>query len=199
MKWTAILVFACIVTPLAAERERLQIVKPGGRIVATIDGERSRVVITSTIDELLGEANAHLTLIHNHPGSVGLSGADLEQLTKRGVDRIVAVGADSSRYEARRGPAFDADAFIAWQYRAAESAVRAFVSRVYREPQEPLDVARSVPHLTAIVLRNIGVLEYEVRLAHAQLEAERRYFFQFSRVVAHATARFAHSGDDGGR
>ena len=189
MKWTLMLGFATFAVPVAAQPEQLQVTAPGGTIVATVSGERSRVRIPPAIDELLRQPDAHLTLIHNHPGGDGLSGADLDQLTKPGVDWVVAVGADRSRYAAARGPAFNPEAFIAWQYQVAESEVRSALAHVYWEANDRLDPVRFIPHMTATVLRNVGAIEYDMRPAYRQLEAEYRYFAVFGRVTSNATAR----------
>src|SRR5262245_18116684 len=186
MRWTIMFAVAAWMTSHAVEpgNERLQIATADGTIVQTIDGNRQSVPIDPATDALLRAPDAHLTLRHNHPNSVGLSAEDLDQLEKAGVDWIVAVGADGSRYAAKRGAAFSASL-----YTDAEMAVRAELRRSYRESYEGLDVSRYVPHLIATVLRNIVALEYRVALASEQLDVQLRYFTLFSLVVAYATAR----------
>src|SRR5262249_31714163 len=156
-----------------------------GTIIRTIDGNHQSVTIDAATDALLRAPDAHLTLTHNHPNSVGLSAEDLEQLTKPGVEWTVAVGADGSRYAAKRGAARDADAFSAWLY-TGETAVRAELRRNYHESYRDLDVGRYAPHLTTTVLRNVGALEYRVTLSLQQIDAQLHYFMPFSRVVAYA-------------
>ena len=190
MEWMVVLVMAAWMTPLATEPEKewLQIATADGTIIQTIDGSRHSVSIDPATDTLLRVPDAHLTLTHNHPNSAGLSAADIDQLTKAGVDWIVAVGADGSRYAAKRG-ALNADALSASLYTAAEMAVRAELRRNYHESHDGLDVSRYVPHLIATVLKNIGALQYRVTLSRELLDAHLHYFTLFSRVVAYATAR----------
>ena len=51
-------------------------------------------------------------LVHNHPSSVGLSAADIGQLSKPGVAAIVAIGHDGSVFVASAGRAMNR---ISWK------------------------------------------------------------------------------------
>jgi hypothetical protein len=158
MKWTATLMLLAMPTTIAAQRERLEVIANDGTVVATLDGNQSSVRIDPATDDLLRQPERHLTLMHNHPHSVGLSGADLSQLSKPGVERIVAVGADGSRYEAERGQRFDVQHFMTRQYEVAEASVRAGVAHMDRRSGTPVPVERLAPHLTAFArhCRNAG-------------------------------------------
>ena len=49
------------------------------------------MVLAPTVDTLLLQPGARITIVHTHPDSVGLSVLDLLQLAKPGVAAIVAI------------------------------------------------------------------------------------------------------------
>jgi hypothetical protein len=187
-----ILFLLVMTAPVAAERERLEVIAPSGRILAAVDGDESSVEIRASVDHLLWQPDAHLTLTHNHPHGVGLSGDDLEQLVKPGVDRIVAVGTDGSRYEAARGPRFAVRDFLGWQYPHAFRRVHAEIALVYRPTgSSSFDLAWFAPHLAALALRDIGVLDYHATLGLEFFNAQCRYMLPLRRAAAAAAAELA--------
>jgi hypothetical protein len=143
-------------------------------VLATIEGDASSAAIGSALDLVLHRPDAHVRLTHNHPKNTGLSADDVEQLSKAGVDSIEAVGADGSRYDARRGPQFDGDSLCAWQYRLAYAEV-AERMRIAKGAHD-VDLDRYVEHLVTVALHKAGIITY-------------RFDFAIERARAYARSR----------
>jgi hypothetical protein len=109
-----------------AEVERLLVVDAAGGVLATVDGRESRVVLPEAVNRALNDPSRRLTLIHNHPSSSSFSAADLAQLGKPGVARLIVLGHDGSVYEAAAGLRYDAKALQRDFYdRLLDGSVRA--------------------------------------------------------------------------
>lgn len=178
MTRTMLFLIAVAATPSGLQ-ERAQIIAPDGTILATIGGDESSVRLDAAVDALLRQTDVQLRVTHNHPSSHGLSGADLEQLAKGGVDVIEAVGADGSRYEAMRGSCFDANRLIASQYAIVEAAVTRFLSQTRRASDDRAEIDAHVAHLVALALEKARVIQYRSRLAQARAASYRRYGVMF--------------------
>src|SRR5262249_45818716 len=111
-------------------------------------------------------AGSGVTLIHNHPGSAGLSADDLSHLAKPGVATVVAIGHDGSIYMAAAGPAFDRVQFEPMQY----AKVRGSVDQQLKAECALLSIRPAVAdmhraHVVSRALAKAGVIEYEFVLA----------------------------------
>ena len=189
MNRTILVVIASAAAATAAAQERLQIVAPDGAVVATVDGDASSVALDASVDTVLRRPDSHLRLIHNHPNSRGLSGADLEQLTKPGVEAIEAVGADGSRYEASRGPAFDARRLLGWQYRVAEAAVIRHLGDARGGSVHGADIDAHIAHVIAVALEKAQVIRYRSSLARPRAASYERYRVLLGHAAELAAAR----------
>jgi hypothetical protein len=169
-------------------RERLAAVAPDGTVLAVLDGSASSVTVARDLDVLLQYPDAHIRLTHNHPASTGLSGADLEQLTKPGVDAIEAVGVDGSRYQAARGSHFDPLHFERDQYRPAADEI----TRNLRGAKASADVLGADAHhahLTAIALHKAGIIVYRAELSADRASSYERHRALFGRATEAACVR----------
>ena len=173
MEWTLVVLIVMQSPPIQTQ-ERLVALDPAGHVVVVIVGDESHVQIGPVVDEPLRQPNAHLRLTHNHPKSRGLSADDVEQLLKAGVDSIEAVGADGSRYEARRGPAFDGDSLCAWQYRFALAEVAERLRNA--KGTHHVDLDGYAEHLVTVALHKAGIIAY-------------RFEFPIDRETAYARSR----------
>jgi len=72
--------------------ERLVVIATDGRVLAVADGRSDTVLIPEPLLPLLESPAMRVVLAHNHPANTSLSGADLEMLDHRGVERVVALG-----------------------------------------------------------------------------------------------------------
>src|SRR5262245_35137020 len=128
--------------------ERLLVVGSDGVILGEASGDENDVLLPEAMAELLSTGRVRATLVHNHPGGVSLSGTDLAQLAKPGVDRVIAVGPDGSVFEASAGARFNAVTFNALYGRVLAEAS----ARVSREAQrDGMDLARLYPNLCHLV------------------------------------------------
>jgi hypothetical protein len=175
------------------DHERLIAIAADGSVLATIDGDAASAAIGAALDTLLRRPDAHVRLTHNHLRSTSLSGADLEQLTKPGVDAIEAVGWDGSRYEARRGPRFDALRFERDQFRTAADEVDRQL-RGARTPDERRGIDAHHAHLTAIALHKAGVIVYRAELSAERSTSYERHRIVFGRATEAAWARLRAPG-----
>lgn len=73
----------------------------GHELFRKTSNQRAAVYFSGREVQAFADPSRRLELVHNHPGSRSLSGADLELGTRPGIARIVAVGHDGSRYSAR--------------------------------------------------------------------------------------------------
>src|SRR5262245_35125573 len=171
----------------ASATERLLAVTRDGRRIASRDGSRQHVPLGAEFDQQLLTAGAGITLVHNHPGSVGLSADDLLQLAKAGVVAVIAIGHDGSVYMAAAGPRFDRDRFEDLQY----APVRAEVERKLREARASAAIAPAVSdayqaHVVSLALAKAHVIEYRATLA-----PDRKGGYDRARVVLGPAAETA--------
>lgn len=159
--------------------ERLLAVARSGDVIARLDGGAHHVLLGVEIDTHLRSAGSDLTLIHNHPASVGLSADDLSQLAKPGVFAVVAIGHDGSIYIAAAGRRFDRLLFEPTQYeivrrevdrRLLEACAAGAISTTLADTQRA--------HLVALALAKAQVIEYQAVLA-----ADRRASYDAARDV----------------
>jgi hypothetical protein len=172
-----------------ADRERLVAIARDGSVLAVIDGGASNAAVDGGLDLVLHRSGAHVRLTHNHPRSTGLSGADLEQLTKPGLDSIEAVGLDGSRYEAARGPRFDGIGFEPHQYRLAAAAVSRQLLDAARSPADRASIDAHHAHLTALALHKAGIIVYAARLSGERSSSYERNRAAFGRATEAAAVR----------
>src|SRR5262249_2609899 len=141
--------------------ERLLIVDSAGQPIVERDGRTSSVVLDVDLDRLLTTPGRSAVLVHNHPSNVGLSAADIGQLSKPGVAAIVAIGHDRSVFIASAGPATDGYFLEARQYTRALNEV---TRRLRAEwPSQSVSVSVSdaqLNHLVARALAQVGIIQY---------------------------------------
>jgi hypothetical protein len=142
--------------------ERLVVIASDGSILGEANGDENQVLLPETLARMLSDGAVRATLVHNHPAGVSLSGTDLGQLGKPGVDRVIAVSPDGSVFEASAGTRFDVCTF-----KALYTGMLAEVTeRVNREAQrDGVDLARLYPnltHLVALALDRAGVIRYRM-------------------------------------
>jgi len=142
--------------------ERLLVVGSDGVILGEANGGENDVLLPEALAQLLGSGAVRATLVHNHPGGVSLSGTDLSQLAKPGVERVIAVSPDGSVFEAAAGPRFDAATFNTVYERVLAEAT----DRASREAKrDGVDLSKVYPnlcHLAALALDRAGVIHYRM-------------------------------------
>jgi hypothetical protein len=167
----------------APRHERLLAVRPDGRVLSVIDGERDHVMLSVALVSALSEQKLQVTLVHNHPTIVSLGESDLTHLAKIGVSRIVAVGSDGTVYEAAVGSRYD-PRFAENSYPAVESRVRErLAAEAWRDREDPEALSPHVPHLVAVVLHRAHVIDYLVTPSETVRATFDRYRDLFERVV----------------
>jgi hypothetical protein len=150
--------------------ERVLVIDADGRILDRAEGQRSTVGFPDRFLPFLRQPTPTVSLVHNHPGSRGLSADDLCQLAHPGVLRVIAVGNDGSLYEARRGPAFRVETFSR-EYLAARNALEHDLGRALPPNTKPDDRLQALfAHGLALKLAKAGVLDYRAVLAPRQQE-----------------------------
>lgn len=170
--------------------ERLLALSRTGGLLMARDGDRSSVVVDAEMDGLLLQPDADVVLLHNHPANVGLSAADLGQLTKRGVAAIVAIAHDGSVFVAAAGPRLDRAFFEARQHGPAMRAVEMGFRAEGAGGHMPAAMRNAqLPHLISLLLAKAGVIEYwfDLRGSGQYSYASRQLFF--SRVLVRAGSR----------
>ena len=172
-----------------APHERLIALAADGSVLATIDGGATSAAIGTALDQVLRRADAHVRLTHNHPASTGLSAADLEQLTKPGVDAIEAIGSDGSRYEARRGPRYDPVFFESHQYEPVDLEVGRRLAAAAKSAADRSCFDAHRAHITAIALHKAGVIVYHAALSPDRSASYERYRPAFGPAAEISAAR----------
>jgi len=173
-------------TPAA---ERLLVLTVAGGPLAERNGNGSWVVIDGDLDRLLRTPGMSAILLHNHPSNVGLSAADIGQVSKPGVTAIVAIAHDGSVFVAAAGRAMDPDRLEARQYvRALNEVTR----RLRAEwPSGSVSVSASDAHLNHLVARALaqaGIIQYWSDLRGAPRASYDTAAAVFNRVVAGTAA-----------
>jgi hypothetical protein len=164
-------------------QERLVVLDADGSVLAQVDGGKRSVLVPEALTARLCSEPVGATLIHNHPEVSSFSTADLEALTQLGVHRIVAITADGTTFEATAGsrfsdvwaPALRAELPARVHARVTDEALRAGL------PSDAL--AAHEPHLVALILRRLGVLDYRVSPSVTARVAYDRYRIVMGRVV----------------
>lgn len=148
------------------QHERLVVLASDGRVLDVVEGGDDSVVVPEKVDGMLASSDARLVLAHNHPASTSLSGADLAQLDRKNVERVVALGHDGSVYEAMLGAHFSGPSVGAVLYPQVEARVLARLTmeaaRVGASPRTGYD---QFSHLVALVLGRAGVIDYRFRMS----------------------------------
>jgi hypothetical protein len=174
----------------APRHERLLVVTPDGRVLAVLDGDRDRVMLSLELVRDLSERRLQATLVHNHPTPVGLGESDLTHLGKTGVSRVVAVGSEGTVYEAAAGPRYDADRFTDNLYSVVQRRVRErLAAEAWNDRADPHALSPHVPHVVAVVLHRADVIDYLVTPSETIRAAFDRYHDLFERVVCAETRR----------
>ena len=138
--------------------ERLVAVSLTGEPLMEIKGGRASAHVNADLDRLLMQAERSIILVHNHPSNVGLSVADIGQLSKPGVAAIAAIAHDRSVYVAMRGDRADAGLLIERQYEDVQSeTVRRLRTTLGRRAAEG---DAQINHLVCRVLDKAGVIRY---------------------------------------
>lgn len=164
--------------------ERMLVVSSAGEVLSVVDGDRNRVILPAPLAEMLARMPLDATLVHNHPDSVSLSGADLFQLAKVGVSRVVALGHDGSVYEASAAARFGEGASIESRY---DAVLQCVLDRVIRESQfsgaDLVGLYPHIPHVVALIFERAGVIHYSVRPSVDTWVTLERYRSVIQRVV----------------
>jgi hypothetical protein len=164
--------------------ERMMVVSPVGDVLGVVDGERDRVVLPPDLTYDLNHTTFRATLVHNHPDSVSLSGSDLFQLAKVGVERVIALGHDGSVYEATAASEYRAGDPIEYQY---PILLRRVLDRLDREAQLSGSNLRALyphtAHIMAVILDRVGVVHYSARPSLDVWNLFQRYRPVIQRIV----------------
>jgi len=161
-----LLLSACVAALLSGRAECLVARGPDGQIALVEIGAVGHVDIPPALDTILLTPGQRISLLHNHPQSLGLSDADLLQLCKAGVASVEAISNDGARYRGARGPRFDADRFALVLRRAIDLAPR-YLNLVGLPPDEQSSLRREGNHLVCLALADAGVIEYRAQLSAA--------------------------------
>ncbi len=154
------------------DRERLVVVGPDGRILASSDGTRSEVDVPA-FDRSAVAAGEGVVLVHSHPASTSFSRADLVHLSRPGVEAVVAVGGDGSVYFAARGPRFVVNG-LGPVYDSASSGAQDMWRAAGNWQGGPnVNPAPHLAHIVAQGLASAGVIVYR---ASMPFDRERSYF-----------------------
>jgi hypothetical protein len=179
-------------------RERLVVLSPDGVVLAQADGDERSVRVPAELAEQLCSQALGATLLHNHPEQASFSAADIEVLSRTGVRRVVAVSADGTTFEAEAGSSFH----DAWATRLRAELPKRVHGRVLEEAARydvsPSALALHEPHLTGVILRRLGVLDYRVSTSLTTRLAYDRYREIFDRIVeSEVNAAVGASGPNG--
>jgi hypothetical protein len=170
--------------------ERLMVVAPGGRVLDVVDGEDKRVALPVWLDAALNDEATRATLVHNHPSDVSLSCADLRQLARPGVERVIALGNDGSVFEATAGSHFGTELL---DESSCRSLLASVTTRLLNEVEpvagQTFPVTQYVPHLLSSVLHRLQVIDYRVTPSVQVRVDLNRYQWPFDRVVAVTASR----------
>jgi hypothetical protein len=171
-----------------AGHERLVVLDADGAVIAQVEGQKESVLVPEDVAEKLCSQPIGATLLHNHPDLAGLSAADLDMLAHAGVRRVVAIAADGTTFAAAAGPSF-AETWASRLRSDVPARVRARVAdEALRQGVPPAAVAMHEAHLTAMILRRLGVVDYRVSPSITARLAYDRNRSIFDRVVDAETA-----------
>jgi hypothetical protein len=163
--------------------ERLVVFDEAGQALSTADGDRSHVTLPAPLELALQRHDSRLTLVHNHPNDSGLSSADLAQLRKPGIARIVAVAHEGSVFEAAAGPRFDDDVLRgAYATLLARIAGKLDSQRDW-PPRQMAEAYELATHLAALALDRSGVIVYRAALSPRRRGIVDRFDWLFAEIV----------------
>jgi len=170
--------------------ERLLAVTTTGAWLLARDGGQSSVPVGAELDKLLIQPTRSIVLMHNHPSNVGLSIADIGQLSRPGVAAMVAIGHDRSVFVAAPGRRMDPDHLEDRQCAQASTEITRRLRKDWPLDHIPFAVADAhLSHLMARALAQAGAIDYWFALrgaSHASYESAR---IVFGRVVAGTAAQ----------
>lgn len=166
------------------DHERLLVLASNGEVLDVVDGDTDHVLIPPSLDRMLCGGSARVTLVHNHPANVSLSGGDLFQLTKAGIERVVAVAHDGTVYEAssRSTPAALARA-IANYPRLLERLIAEARHEARLTDQDLSPLFPLLPHMAALALQRTEVIDYQARTSLDMRLTLDRYRTIIDRIV----------------
>jgi hypothetical protein len=163
--------------------ERLLIVAADGRVLDVVDGTKNGVLLPAGLSAVLETRALDVTLVHNHPSPVGLSGSDLRQLVRKGVARIIAVGSDGSVYEA--APDARIDRLDSTFYQAVRRRVEdRLLTEAMWTGESVESLAPHVCHLVSAVLQRVRVIDYRLTPSVGVRVDLDRYRDLFERVTS---------------
>lgn len=168
--------------------EHLVAINSDGSVRWVIEGTARAAVIDRELDADLYRANAGIVLVHNHPNSASLSGADLEHLGKPGVASIVVVGHDGSIYTARAGRRYETTEFIGSLYPLARNAVTQQL-RIQRPSGRVSThiIDAQFEHLVALSLHKAEIIRYRAIFPNAR-QATDAGWLRLSGLVTNSVA-----------
>jgi hypothetical protein len=173
-----------------ASGERLLAVTVTGAPLLKREGTSSSVYIDPELDMLLRRPDMAIVLVHNHAANVGLSGYDLEQLTKPGTAAIVAIGHDGSAFIASAGPRLDRVFFHDEQFALAKAEVQQRLQAEWRSRRVSVAVSDAhLSHLITRVLEKAGIVRYWFTLRGTGRESYEMARLIFGQVIEGAAAR----------
>jgi len=165
------------------KHERLIVLDADGAVLAQVDGEQRSVRVPAELSDQLCSQAIGATLIHNHPDQASFSAADIEVLARAGVRRVVAISADGTTFEAETGPSFS-DGWAARLRSELPKRVHARIAEEAARFSASLNLlSLHEAHLTGLVLRRLGVLDYRVSPSLTTRVAYDRYRDIFDRIV----------------
>jgi hypothetical protein len=170
--------------------ERLVALSTTGARLMNRLGERSSVSLGGELDRLLLQQETGIVLVHNHPTNVGLSGADIGQLMKRGVAAVAAIGHDGSVFMASAGRGMDPNLLEQHQVPFAAAEVKKRLRAEWRSGGVSVTVSDAhFSHLVTLALAKAGIIEYWFELSGANRSSYEKARVVFNRVVVGAAAR----------
>jgi hypothetical protein len=170
--------------------ERLLVIAPDGTVLGVAEGDDSHVLIPEALVVALTDSSLHATIVHNHPGNGGFSGADLAQLGRAGVDRVIAVGNDGTVFEASAGARFDRDTFATSVYpRVFAQLSGRLEHEAWVERINPAWIAPYLPHFVATVLDQAGIISYRM-IASLEQRIQLDQHRTIADVIVRGAARF---------
>lgn len=134
----------------------------GGTVTRGKAGSRNHVEVPGTADRLR-DPGARLAVLHSHPDATPISTRDLQTLSLPGIERVVAVGLDDFRAEARKIAPFAASEVLAIQSRALQLARKGGLARdpnAYPPPLAPDLAGRAFAFLVPRLLEKNGKIVY---------------------------------------
>ncbi len=162
----------------APARERMILLAPNGRWLSVIDGLPGVVLFDAEVSLAIATPDAGLTVVHNHPGSRGLSVSDISSLSSLGLMSVEAIGHDGSVYIAKRGRAFRPAA-----YHMAAALLEVAIRGLPPSTNLRATIDAHFAHLVCLVLQSSEIIEYEAKLAGERAGSFRRHGLRLAQAV----------------